>query len=63
MSLNEEEQRQVNSYRQRQVDKIQSSNLTDEQKKDKLDLLETEEYHKVIPMRVREVAPHQWEAY
>jgi hypothetical protein len=63
MELSEEESQKIGEYRQREIDKINSSNLTDEQKKDRLSILETEQYHKVIPLRIKEIAPHQWEAY
>jgi len=61
--LNEQEQYESEKYRSEEIDKVKSSNLDDETKKDKLEYLKSMEFHKVTPMRVKEVAPHQWEAY
>jgi len=47
MELNKDELKKVNDYRQKEIDKIQSSNLTDEQKQQKLELIETMEFHRL----------------
>jgi len=63
MALDSNEIKAVEKYRQEQAEKINSSDLPDEVKKDRLAYLETEQYHRLKPLTVKEVAPHQWEAF
>jgi len=63
MELSTEEIKQINIWKGKEIAKIEALNLPDDKKKDRLDLLESTEFHKVKPLRVREIAPHQWEAY
>jgi hypothetical protein len=47
MELDNDEVLATNKYKEKEIDKINSSNLTDEQKQNKLDLIESMEFHKL----------------
>jgi len=58
-----EEDKIIQKYQEDRISKIESSNLPDEQKKDRIELIQSEEYIRLKQLTVREVAPHQFEAY
>lgn len=45
--LNNQELQKVEKYRQKEIDKVNSSKLTDDQKADKLEYLKSMEFHKL----------------
>jgi hypothetical protein len=63
MELTEKEQKIIEKSKAERINAIQQSDLTDSQKANRIELIENEQYVRLKQLTVKEVAPHQWEAY
>ena len=63
MELDQNEIKGINEWKSKEIDKINFSRLTDDQKKDRIDIVESTQFHRLKPMTVVEVSPHHFEAY
>jgi len=60
--FNVEENKQINAWKVKEISKINESNLPDEAKKNRIELIESTEFHSMTDLKVKEVSPHHFEA-
>lgn len=60
--FNEEESKKIDQWKSKEISKINESRLSDDAKEKRIEIVKNTEFHKLQPMKVKEVSPHHFEA-